>query len=282
MVSFFPPDFDPQAKIALLAGRGDYPRLVWDVLQGQCSQSILFSFESENQSWLKTQDRKRCFSFNIGQVGKWLDALQRQEVRYVLLGGQIKPQRLFHGLIPDFKAIMLLASLKEKNATTIFSTLIREIEKLGITILDARCCLENQLVTPSTMTPQVASLAQPDEISHGLKICRGIADLDIGQSVVVHRGTTILVEGFDGTDAMIERAGAICNKPMGLIKLAKKTQDFRFDVPVFGKTTLEKMKVAGIQWAVLDSLRTVMLHKEEILDLAQQYNIALEGTPEDG
>ena len=111
----------------------------------------------------------------------------------------------------------------------------------------------------------------------GIHICRTIAGLDIGQSIVVCNGTVIIVEGFDGTDAMIERAGEICNKPMGLIKLAKASQDFRFDVPVFGLRTLEKMHMAGIQWAALESQRTFMLNKSNVIQSAERFGIHLLG-----
>ena len=110
-----------------------------------------------------------------------------------------------------------------------------------------------------------------------VEICRSVAALDIGQSIVVSRGTVVIAEAFDGTDAMIERAGDICDRPMGLIKLAKQNQDFRFDVPVFGLRTLRKMYAAKIHWAALEASRTILLNKAEVISEAERLKIRLFG-----
>lgn len=273
---FLPQNFDYNLPIALLAGKGDYPFFMWQKIQTLCPQSYIFSFEEENNVWLKDVDPNRCFSFSIGQVGNWLKALKKHQIRYAILAGQITPKRLFHGLKPDLKAIYLLSQLKEKNATTIFSSLIHEIEKLDIEVLDARSFVEELLVETGPLTHNKAKIDK-EYLEKGIHICQTIAGMDIGQSIVVCNGTVIIVEAFDGTDAMIQRAGEICNKPMGLIKLAKASQDFRFDVPVFGLRTLEKMHMAGIQWAALESQKTLLLNKSELIKKAEYLNIHLLG-----
>ena len=64
---------------------------------------------------------------------------------------------------------------------------------------------------------------------------------------------------------------------MGLIKLAKPTQDFRFDVPIFGLKTLQNMHTAGIQWAALESNRTLILDPKTVLEEADRQKITLLG-----
>lgn len=277
MESFLPKDFDYLAPCALLAGRGNYPRLLWSSLKELCPRSVVFGFEAEAATWMQAIPDNQRFAFEVGQVGHWLQALKKVGARYVWLAGQIQPKKLFHGLKPDLKAIWLLSKLKEKNATTIFSTLIGEIEALGITVLDARCFMESQLTSKGLLTRKAYTEIDDATLQHGIRVCRGISELDIGQSVVVRKGTTILVEGFDGTDALIERAGAICNHDTGLVKLAKPTQDFRYDVPIFGLNTLRSMQTAGIQWAALEAERTLILDKPAVLEEADRQHITLIG-----
>ena len=277
MESFLPKDFDYSAPCVLLAGRGDYPRLLWSALKGLCPRAVVFGFEAEAVPWMQAIPDNQRFTFEVGQVGHWLQALKKVGACYVLLAGQIQPKKLFHGLKPDLKAIWLLSKLKEKNATTIFGTLIDEMEALGITVLDARCFMETQLTSKGLLTRKAYTEIDDATLQHGIRVCRGIAELDIGQSVVVHKGTTVLVEGFDGTDALIERAGAICNHDMGLVKLAKPTQDFRYDVPIFGLHTLQTMQTAGIQWAALEAERTLILDKPAVLEAADRHRITLIG-----
>ncbi len=275
-MNFFPKDFDTQQPIVLLAGKGMYPQLVWERLFKTCPNASLFCFEEEVKYWAEQAAQGRYSFFSIGQVGTWLKALKKCSTRYVLLAGQITPKKLFHGLNPDLKAILLLASLKEKNASTIFGALIKEIEKLAITVLDARCFLEDQLASPGNLTKTSVKI-DPEQLQKSIDICKKIAALDIGQGIVVSNGTIIAVEAFEGTDAMIERSGTLCKRPMGLIKLAKQTQDFRFDVPVFGPRTLKKMIESGLTWAALESYHTLILEKERVLEEANQQNIAIFG-----
>ena len=275
-MNFLPKDFDTQQSIVLLAGKGMYPQLVWERLSKTCPNASLFCFEEEVKSWAEQAAQGRYSFFSIGQVGTWLKALKKCSARYVLLAGQITPKKLFQGLNPDLKAILLLASLKEKNASTIFGALIKEIEKLDIRVLDARCFLEDQLASPGNLTKTSAKL-DPEQLQKSIDICKQIAALDVGQGIVVSNGTVIAVEAFEGTDAMIERAGTLCKRPMGLIKLAKQTQDFRFDVPVLGPRTLKKMMESGLTWAALESHRTLILEKERVLEEADRQNIAIFG-----
>lgn len=275
--SYFPKNFQPSLPIVLLAGRGDYPRLVWGKMSVVCPNARIFSFETENSDWLQNIPTERWSTFEIGQVGTWLKALRQCGAKYVLLAGQIRPKKLFHGLKPDLKALLLLSRLKEKNATTIFGSLLTEIENLGIEVLDARCFMEEHITTAELLTQKDYFSVASETLQHGIKVCRGIAALDIGQSVVVCNGTTLLVEGFDGTDALIEKVASICKDGMGLVKAAKENQDFRFDVPIFGLRTLKKMYASNIRWAALESGRTIILDKKAVLAEADRLKITLLG-----
>ena len=276
-MSYFPKNFQTSLPIVLLAGRGNYLRLVWEKMSVICSNARIFSFEPENSEWLNTVPTDRWSSFEIGQVGTWLKALRQCGAHYVLLAGQIRPKKLFHGLKPDLKALLLLSRLKEKNATTVYGALLAEIENLGIEVLDARCFMEEHITTAGLLTKKDYFSVAPETLRHGIRICRGIAALDIGQSVVVRNGTTLLVEGFDGTDALIERVASVCKDDIGLVKAAKENQDFRFDVPIFGLRTLQKMHTFNIRWAALESGRTIILDKTAVLAEADRLKITLLG-----
>jgi DUF1009 family protein len=152
---------------------------------------------------------------------------------------------------------------------------LKEIEKRGLHVLDARSFLDKDLAQ-GRMTRKSPDVGK-ETLRWAIKVAGKVADEDIGQSVVVYRGTVVAVEAFEGTDATIERAGTLCSKPMGLVKISKKNQDFRFDVPVFGMQTLEKMKSAKIQWAALENQKTLLLGKEEIILRANDYGISIVG-----
>jgi len=99
----------------------------------------------------------------------------------------------------------------------------------------------------------------------------------VGQGVVVSRGTVLAVEAFEGTNAMIERAGQFGAKICLFVKLGKPKQDTRFDVPVFGLKTLQAMKNSGVLSAVLQSNHVLILNKEKVLQEAKDKKITLIG-----
>ena len=143
-------------------------------------------------------------------------------------------------------------------------------------MLDARAFLDDQLATTGMMTAGEPPVER-GHIRHGIAIAKGIADLDIGQSVVVRKGTVLAVEAYEGTDAMIERAGQFKTDGLILVKTVKRRQDYRFDVPVFGPRTLERMRAAGVGTAALEADRVIMLDRTALLRRAAELKIALYG-----
>jgi DUF1009 family protein len=215
-------------------------------------------------------------SLNVGQIGKMLDALKNFGAGYALMAGQVKPKKLFHGLTPDLKAATILFSLKRRNAETIFGAIAAEIEKLGVTLLDARAFIDDQMATSGPMSG-VKLPTDTEYLDHGIHIAREIARLDIGQGCVVRKGTVLAVEAFEGTDDMLRRAGTFKTDETLFVKTVKARQDFRFDVPVFGLRTLQTMKEAGISAAALESGKVIMLDKPAVLKEAKSLGIALHG-----
>jgi len=274
---FLPPHFNSQAPIVLIAGQGYYPQIVAQKIRSTGQPICLVAFENETPTplWESFEDSTRV-KIKVGQVGKLLKAIQGWQAGYAYMAGQITPKRLFKGLSPDFKAIRLLASLKERNAETIFGALAREIEALGIKLLDARAFLDDQLADIGWMTPKQSRI-HLDHIQHGIHIAKAIAKLDIGQGVVVRKGTVLAVEAFEGTDAMLTRAGSFQTDQMIFVKTVKARQDWRFDVPVIGTQTLQSLQQAHIQTVALEAGAVIMLNKKELVADAQARGIALYG-----
>ena len=59
--------------------------------------------------------------------------------------------------------------------------------------------------------------------------------------------------------------------------MAKNSQDFRYDVPTFGMHTLEEMHKSGIVWVALESGRTIILDKQDVIAEAQRLKIRILG-----
>jgi DUF1009 family protein len=205
-----------------------------------------------------------------------LRALRDFNAGYALMAGQITPRRLFKGLHPDFKAARILMGLKRRNAETIFGAIAAEIEALGVTLLDARSFMDAHLASPGCMTGGRFPI-ESEHLEHGIHIAREMARLDVGQGCVVRKGTVLAVEAFEGTDAMLRRAGEFKTDAAVFVKTVKGQQDYRFDVPVFGSRTLETLREAGIHAAALEVGRVIILDKPDVLAQAREWGISLFG-----
>jgi DUF1009 family protein len=275
--SFLPANFDPRRPIALIAGQGLYPQLVAAAVRHAGVPLKLIAFDEETRPDLVASfaeaDRRTLL---VGQLGKMLNTLRDFDAGYALMAGQITPRRLFRGLHPDLKAVRILASLKRRNAETIFGAIAKEIEQSGVTLLDARSFLDEQLATAGAMTGR--SFPIPTEyVDHGIRIARECARLDIGQGCVVRKGTVLAVEAFEGTDEMIRRAGTFKTDATLFVKTVKAGQDYRFDVPCFGQRTLESMREAGIAAAALEAGRVIILDRPAVIAQAKAWGIHLLG-----
>ena len=275
--AFLPAGFDPRRPVALIAGQGIYPVLVADAIRRAGVPLRLIAFDEETPPELiasfPESDRRTLL---VGQLGKMLKALKDFDAGYALMAGQITPRRLFKGLHPDLKATKILLSLKRRNAETIFGAIAGEITAQGVTLLDARAFLDDQLATAGVMTGRSFPIEQ-DYVDHGIHIARECARLDIGQGCVVRKGTVLAVEAFEGTDEMLRRAGALKADAALFVKTVKARQDYRFDVPCFGLRTLETMREAGLTAAALEAGRVIMLDRPAVLAQARTWGISLLG-----
>jgi hypothetical protein len=275
--AFLPKSFDPALPIALIAGQGIYPILVARSARSAGLKVRLIAFEGETDLGLvESFPEAERHSVHVGQVGKTLKLLEKLGAGYALMAGQVTPRRLFDGLKPDLKAAKILLSLKRRNAETIFGAVAKEIEAVGVHLLDARAFLDDQLAEKGCMTGGRFPI-DADYVEHGVHVARECARLDIGQGCVVRKGTVLAVEAFEGTDEMLRRAGGLRADQALFVKTVKARQDFRFDVPCFGVKTLETMRDSGLRAAALEAGGVILLDKASVLEKARSWKISLLG-----
>ena len=275
MSRFLPDKFNSTKILAIIAGQGLYPILLSERARAAGIPTRLIQLEGETSPKLinSFHEEERCI-VKVGQIGKLLKELKKFNASYSVMAGQVTPGKLFRGLHPDLKAVRMLTALKRKNAESIFGAIGNEIEKIGIHLLDARAFMDEDLVDDQTFVKGKEIIA-PDYAQHGVEIALEIARLDIGQGVVVSRGTVLAVEAFEGTDSMLLRAGAFKTKNCLFVKTGKPNQDTRFDVPIFGLNTLQKMSEAGIMNVALEKNSVIILDKKSVLKEAKKLRIGI-------
>lgn len=274
---FLPDNFDENARLAILAGKGQYPEILHSRLKSAGIDHVLMAFEDETSPELWNDfDASKRYIMNVGQLGKLLKSLKTSGAKYAIMAGQITPKKLFKGMKPDLKAILTLAKLKRKNAETIFGAVADALAGIGVEMLDARSFLDADTAPIGLFCGRKWTLPQ-DYVDHAIHIARECARLDIGQSCVTARGTVLAVESFDGTDKMLERVAQFEAKDALFAKTVKPNQDYRFDVPVIGERTVRKLAEAGIKNAVVEAGNVIILDSENVKKIADSNGIKILG-----
>ena len=212
----------------------------------------------------------------VGQLNRLLKFFREQQVRHAIMAGQIAPKNLFD-LRPDWKAMLLLAKLKQRDAESIFSAIADELAKVDVDLLPATSFLEDQLAPAGLIAGQKLSRRENDDLDFGWKIAKEIARLGIGQTVLVKNGTVLAVEAFEGTNDAIKRGGALARIGAVMLKVAKPNQDMRFDVPVVGVETIAVAAAAKIRVIAMEAGRTLLLEKECVVRQAADSDISMIG-----
>jgi hypothetical protein len=132
------------------------------------------------------------------------------------------------------------------------------------------------------MTRRAPTGSEMKDVDYGCTVARVLAGMDLGQTVVVKDRAAVALEGMEGTDEVIRRAGRIAGPGTVVVKVAKPKQDMRFDVPVVGPGTLAAMREAGARTLALDSGRTLLLDRPAFLAEAERDGVAVFGLSPEG
>ena len=190
------------------------------------------------------------------------------------MAGQIAPKNLFD-LRPDWKALLLLGRLKQRNAESIFAAIADELAAIDVDLLPATTFLEDSLALSGLIAGPKLSRREQEDVDLGWKIAKEIARLDVGQTVIVKDGTVVAVEALEGTNETIARGGTLARKHAIMVKVAKPNQDMRFDVPVIGIETIRIAADANLRVIAIEAGKTLLLERGAIVDFANRSKISL-------
>lgn len=261
-------------SLGIIAGNGRYPVLLAEAARARGVKRLAIAGFSGETAPEVEKLADNFTKLRVGQLGGLCKFFQDQKISQAIMAGQIAPGNLFD-LLPDLKGALLLARLKERNAESIFAAIAEELQKSGVELLPATTFLEDCLPEPGPIAGPKLSGKQMEDVAYGFHIAKEVSRMDIGQSVVVKKGTVLAVEAFEGTDAAMERGGRLGKGDVVLVKVSKPNQDFRFDVPVIGTRTLERAKEAGVRVIACEARRTLLLDKKMVLEQAAREGISL-------
>jgi len=260
----------------LIAGNGRFPFLVLEGARSQGIDMAVIAIKEEADPELAKQAR-RVHWVSLGELSKTIDLLHQEGVAQAVMAGQVKHNKIFSSIRPDWKLAKLLFALPRKNTDALIGAVAKVLEDEGIHLVDSTLFLKPLLPEAGMLTRRSPNEHEAADIAYGRNLARHIASMDIGQTVVICDQACVAVEAMEGTDETIARAARIASgKPLVVVKVSKPKQDMRFDVPVVGLPTVAAMKAAGATALAVDAQRTLFFDRVALVAAADQAGIAIQ------
>jgi UDP-2,3-diacylglucosamine hydrolase len=274
----------PNPKLGIIAGNGCFPFLVLDAARAQGYEVVVAAIKEEASPEIESRGATVHW-LSLGELSKLIETFRREGVTRAVMAGQVKHKQIFSSIRPDWRLAKLLLSLDLRNTDALLGAVAKVLADEGILLENSTALLEPLLAKPGVLTKRATTEQERKNVEYGRAVARGLAQFDIGQTVVVAESACVAVEAMEGTDATIERAGHIMAsldsgastlaRELTVVKVAKPRQDMRFDVPVIGKKTLEVMKTVDATCLAVDAGKCLLIDGDAVIQAADAAGVAI-------
>jgi DUF1009 family protein len=264
-------------KYGLIAGNGRFPILALESARSMGHEVVAIGIQEEASREIETL-AARTYWISLGQLSRLVEILKTEEIREVVMAGQVKHAKIFSSIRPDWRLFKLLASLPRKNTDALIGGVAKVLQDEGIRLADSTALLKPMLAGEGVLTRRAPSQEEQADIAYGRRIAQALAGFDVGQSVAICERACVALEAMEGTDAMLRRAAALTSgRAISLVKVSRGRGHMLFDVPVAGVETIAVMAETGTSIMAVDAGRTLLLDREEMIRRADEAGICVVG-----
>ncbi len=265
--------------IGIIAGGGQFPRLFIEAAHREGRRVVVVAHKSETaEEVAAAADAVQWVK--LGQLGKVISFLQKEGAGETVFLGSITKTQIFRDVLPDFKALSLWNKIDRKQDDAILRAFAAALEREGIKVLESTIYLKHLLFPSGVLSKKKPSAAERQDILFGWQNARAIGALDIGQCVVVRDCTVLAVEAIEGTDAAILRGGMLAKEKAVVVKVKKPGQDFRFDLPATGLTTIKTLQQVKGSVLAVEAGQSLLFDREKMVEEANRSGIVVVGVSE--
>ena len=264
----------PEKALGIVAGSGILPKILADAVIKRGEYRVVAAcHRGETNSELE-KNLSAARWVKAGQLGTIIKFFRDQGVSEVVFAGGLGRPNLLRGFWPDFTALNVIRRAGGFEDDKLLREVAREFERNGMLVLAP------QVVLPELLTPtdfRVGTLTEQHRTDARLawKAAQLLGELDVGQTAIAHRGMVVALEGIEGTDRCIVRAGELCGPGFTVVKCVKPQQDRRLDLPTIGIGTVESLAKAGAGALVIHAGASLLLDPLAVEREARRSGIAI-------
>jgi DUF1009 family protein len=263
-------------KLGILAGGGVLPRMIVDACRETGREFFVIAFEGHAEPAV-TANAPHAW-IPLGAGGRIMEALRGQNVREVVMAGRIERPSLT-GLRPDWRTLRFLMRIGRKGMgdDRMLRHVIEEFEAEGFRVVGVDSILHDVRPASGRLGRHAPDDSAQRDIERGVEVLRAISAVDVGQATVVQDGLVLGVEAIEGTDALLERCGALRRDGAGgvLVKIPKVGQEARIDLPTIGPETVRGAAAAGLRGIAVKAGGVIMLDQAELIRLSDESGLLM-------
>ena len=261
-------------KQGLIAGDGILPV---EMARHACENGfevVCISLADDNVKELKKYCSK-VYSCHPGEMTKIEKIFADEAIKQVTFLGKVHKSVLLKLHKFEKRAIEILKSVKRLNDDEVMLLIVREFEKRGITVLDQTIFIKNLMVPSGVLGKYKPTDSQIEDVNYGFWLAKEMGKVDVGQSVVIKDKMAMAVEAIEGTDKCIRRGSKLAKRGAVVVKVAKPTQDKRFDIPAIGLRTLKTMHRYKAKLIAVEANETIIVNQEQVVKFANKHKIVI-------
>lgn len=266
-------------KIGIIAGGGNFPALMAEAAKEAGLSVCMAAYIGHAEEGVENK-ASRSVRVHLGELIRLIDFFKENGVKRAAFAGSIDKTKMYGDLHLDERALAFIGSLSDTRDDAVMRGLSDELLKDGIEIVSSTLLLPELIAPAGCWTSRGPDEQEAADMEFAYPLAKKIGELDIGQTLCASKGSVLAVEGMDGTDATILRAGTLCQGSFVVVKVKKPVQDERFDLPAAGAGTIRTMMAAGATALVVEAGNSVVFDREEMLRLADENGICIVGRRE--
>lgn len=261
-------------KQGLIAGDGLLPVKMAQHAKENGFEVVCISLSNDNYKRLKKYCSK-VYSVCPGEALKIEKILKDEGIKQLTFLGKVSKTVILKRPKFDSKAVEFIKKAIRLNDDKVMLMIIEELENIGVTVLDQTLFIKDLMIPSGILGSVKPSQEQIDDVNYGYWLAKETGKLDIGQSVVIKDKMIMAVEAIEGTDKCIKRGSKLAKRHARIIKVAKPSQDKRFDIPAIGLKTLRTMKKFNSDLIAVEAGETIIVDKDKVVNYANKHNIVI-------
>jgi DUF1009 family protein len=263
-----------EIRLGIIAGSGEIPNLVQKEALEKGYACVIAAIKGHaGMSSLAGVERVKWF--DLGDVQGVISYFKTNDVVSVIFAGKIDPRVIYQKTPVNLPALHILESSRDKTPTSLIERVIALFEEQGVSVKDPTPFLQSFFCEKGILTHTPPSAEMEPDIVFGWEMAKRIADLDIGQTVIIKDRAIVAVEGMEGTDEAIKRGGHLAGQGITAIKVGRTHQDPRIDLPALGLATVRSLVAAEGSALCFDADRVPFFQKKDAISLADAHGIAI-------